>query len=67
MEELYAYTWKKVNNMTTKVNLHVRIEGDLLKEVDKVRKDTTRSVLIERAVQRYLTLIEGGIRRRKRA
>lgn len=53
--------------MTTKVNLHVRIEGSLLKEVDKSRKDTTRSVFIERAVEKYLIHFrDGGIRRSKR-
>ena len=53
--------------MTTRASLHVRIDTDIIDEMDKSRQDTTRSLFIERAVAKYLTHFkDGGIRRSKK-
>lgn len=52
--------------MTLKSKMTVSIPGNLLIDVDKSRGDISRSLFVQRALERTLIAMNGGIRRRKR-
>lgn len=52
--------------MTAKKKLTINILAEVLSSLDKVRGDTPRSVFVQRAIEKYLKVIEGGIRRAKK-
>lgn len=53
--------------MTTRESLHIRVDAELVAALDKSRGDATRSMFIERALDKYLKRFkDGGIRRPKK-
>lgn len=52
--------------MTAKTKVNVTIATDVLSGMDKARGDTPRSIFVERAIEKYLKAIDGGIRRAKK-
>jgi metal-responsive CopG/Arc/MetJ family transcriptional regulator len=49
------------------MKLTVNLPAETLKGLDKARGDTTRSIFIQRAVDKYLTHFkDGGIKRAKK-
>lgn len=47
-------------------SIHIRLDKEVLTNLDKIRGDTTRSMFLERACQRYIKSCQGGIRRSKK-
>lgn len=52
--------------MTSKGKLHIAIPVELLADLDHSRGDVSRSLFVQRAIERTLTAMHGGLRRRKR-
>jgi hypothetical protein len=52
--------------MTVKHKITVGLPAELLVDMDKSRGDIPRSIFVQRAIERTLIAMNGGIRRPKR-
>jgi len=52
--------------MTAKNKITIGLPPELLIDLDKSRGDIPRSIFVQRAIERTLVAMNGGIRRRKR-